>query len=448
MNIFELPLDGSIDYGMDRKLNVRLRKDENDNLKLELLNNLEGLLGFGKNTLKCQFSGLAYNYNITFLNCSKVAGGSSPEIDFNSYITYTNFENTEDLTYVDAETLRNNICFKISNLDKWLYSSFEIGETKQISFVDENNIELKCKQDAKYMRIRILNKSTSIKFKYMNENFDLSIIDEFDGHSAKYPKIEIYPYCYLKLNGENPHNIMFYKKLINKIKKLFSLFYNQIAYVTQIYEFEKYKYRVDYYIVSEHEEEYFSSGLNIFYSFVKDKLGDIIQKWLDVYDEYELIINSICNFEQPKALSDDISKKAQLLETYGNIITKGQNTREDIKSALSDLSKENYKKIFHINKEEQDWITYKLDVRDFSSEYEQQISKLSEQIMNLRNHSTHPYKNGKWKSPSESNICEPFVYKNGKLNYQSIDTLCRCLNEVLIILLLQKLEIDDCYKQF
>lgn len=241
---------------------------------------------------------------------------------------------------------------------------------------------------------------------------------------------------------------MFYKKLINKIKKLFSLFYNQIAYVTQIYEFEKYKYRVDYHIIPEYKEKYFSSGLNIFHSFIKDKIENIIQKWLDIYDEYELIINSICNFEQPKALSDDISKKAQLLETYGNIITKGQNTREDIKSALSDLSKENYKKIFHINKDEQDWITYELDVRNFSSEYEQQISKLSEQIMNLRNHSTHSYKNGKLKSPNDSNICKPFVYQNEKLNYQSINTLCRCLDEVLIILLLQKLEIDDCYKQF
>lgn len=448
MNIFELPLDGIIDYGMNRKLNVRLRKDENDNLRLELLNNIEGFWGFGENTLKCQFNGHAYNYNITFLHCSKTASEFSPEIDFSSYITYTNFQYTDDLTFIDAETPRNNICFKISNLDKWLYSRFEIGENKQISFVDENNIELKGKQDAKYMRIKISNKSNSVKFKYMNEKFELSIIDEFDGHSVNYPKIEIYPHCYLKLNGEKPHNIMFYKKLINKIKKLFSLFYNQIAYVTQIYEFEKYKYRVDYHIIPEYKEKYFSSGLNIFHSFIKDKIENIIQKWLDIYDEYELIINSICNFEQPKALSDDISKKAQLLETYGNIITKGQNTREDIKSALSDLSKENYKKIFHINKDEQDWITYELDVRNFSSEYEQQISKLSEQIMNLRNHSTHSYKNGKLKSPNDSNICKPFVYQNEKLNYQSINTLCRCLDEVLIILLLQKLEIDDCYKQF
>lgn len=446
MNTFELPIDGEIDYNPNVKLKVRLRKDENNSLKLELLNRFEDYWGFGMQTLKCKFKGHIHNYNVTFLNCDKTAGITSPCIEFSSYISYTNFEDDKDLTFIDVDTPREKVCFKIKDLDKWLYPHFNISKNQQISFIDENNMELKGKKNAKYVKIKIFNKSINCKFKYLNEQFVLSIIDELDGHSIKFPKIEIYPYCYIELKGEKAHHIIFYKKLINKIKKLFSLFFNQIAQITSLYEFKKFKYRIDYKIFKECNECFFNSDNNIFYDYVKDDLGTIIEKWLSFYDEYELIINSICNYNYSTILSDNINKKAQLLETYGNIITKGQNTRTDIKSALLDLSKDNFEKIFHINSIEQDWITYELDLRDFSSEYEEQINKLSEQIMNLRNYFTHPYKNGSLKLPKYSNISIHFA-NDDQLNKKAIHILDICLEEVLIILLLQKLGIDKYYKK-
>ena len=447
MNKIELPIDGIIDYNEKRKLNVRLRKGENGQPKLELLDNIGGFWGFYNNTLKCHFAGRGHKYNVTFLNCSKCESVYNPEIEFSGYISYSNFKDTDDSTFIDTKSLREKICFRIENLEKWLYPHIEIGENKQISFVDENNTEQRNKNSAKYLRIKILNKSISANFKYNNENFILSIIDEFDGDSIDYPKIEIYPYCYLELSGENPHNIIFYKKLINKIKKLFSLFFHQVANVTSLYEFKKYEYRIDYHILKECEDKYFHSDFNIFYKYITNQFSEILQKWIDFYDEYELIINSLCNYENPRALSDNINKKSQLLETYGNIITKGQNTREDIKSALSELSPENYAKIFHINKSEKDWITFELDVRDFGDTCNKQIGLLSAQIMNLRNHATHPYKSGKLKTPQDSNLSEQFTYGNS-LNTRAIYTLCECLDEALTILLLQKLSIDKYYKKF
>lgn len=44
MNIFELPIDGVIDFDDERKMNVRLRKGENDKLILESLDKDEDWL--------------------------------------------------------------------------------------------------------------------------------------------------------------------------------------------------------------------------------------------------------------------------------------------------------------------------------------------------------------------------------------------------------------------
>ena len=54
MNTFELPIDGIIDFDDERKINVRLRKGENDKLILESLDKGDDLQ-FGCYTLKGRF---------------------------------------------------------------------------------------------------------------------------------------------------------------------------------------------------------------------------------------------------------------------------------------------------------------------------------------------------------------------------------------------------------
>ena len=65
MNTFELPIDGIIDFDDERKINVRLRKGENDKLILESLDKGDDLQ-FGCYTLKGRFKSYVDNYNITF----------------------------------------------------------------------------------------------------------------------------------------------------------------------------------------------------------------------------------------------------------------------------------------------------------------------------------------------------------------------------------------------
>ena len=174
--------------------------------------------------------------------------------------------------------------------------------------------------------------------------------DKFEGLALDYPKFEFYPDCYIGIKGTSKHDIIFFNDLIEKIRKLLSLFYNQIAIIKSIYEFKKFKYRIDYNFLYKEikNNDFFLNNFNINFGFISSILGNVIQRWLDIYDEYELIINSVCNYEEPRALSDSISKKAQLLETYGNITNKGANPREDIKTAISELKLDNLKNIFHI----------------------------------------------------------------------------------------------------
>ena len=119
MNKIELPIDGIIDYNEKRKLNVRLRKGENDKLKLELLDNIKGIWGFGNNTLKCHFDGQGYKYNVTFLNCSKSESIYNPEIKFCGYISYSNFKGK---TFFIYSSKVSNIFLYTSNIELFFWS--------------------------------------------------------------------------------------------------------------------------------------------------------------------------------------------------------------------------------------------------------------------------------------------------------------------------------------
>ena len=92
-------------------------------------------------------------------------------------------------------------------------------------------------------------------------------------------------------------------------------------------------------------------------------------------------------------------------------------------------------------------MTWEFDLRSLGTDVSEQILNLSNQLMNLRNHSVHPYKQGKQKKPKDSGINEFFAY-NDELNIRAIKTLSDCLSDILIVLLLQKLDIDQFYKEY
>ena len=86
-------------------------------------------------------------------------------------------------------------------------------------------------------------------------------------------------------------------------------------------------------------------------------------------------------------------------------------------------------------------------LRDLCEDVNTQMELVGEQISKLRNHAIHPYKNGKLKTPKDSEIHEILI-QNEALNLEAVDVVVKCAFKILIVLLLQKLNIDEHYANF
>ena len=325
-----------------------------------------------------------------------------------------------------------------------------------------------------------LNYQETFTFQYLGEQIKLSIINDFERLAIDFPKIELYPYLHLDLETEIEHNIDFYIDIILQLRNLFSLFLNQTGNISSIYELEYCSYRIDYYLINEkyNNTDLILQNYNIYFKDIRTNFNQILQKWFDIYDKYELIINSICNYEYPKYVSDAINKRAQLLETYGNIKTKGEKSRNDIITAIKEIKPSNLIDIFHLNKGEGDFLLFNVDLvtmiitniydldykkmkdrfirmnkscqyfnlSELDSDFDKLVAKFGNQIMNIRNHFIHPYKNGSRKTPEDDNINNIFLFDNGKLKLKAVKILTNYLEKALIVLLLQELNIDQYYR--
>lgn len=440
MRNIDLPADGIIKLNNNTQMKIRLKEGENNKLKLEVLDKPSNVNRF-YGDLKGHFEITGGSLNITFLNCGNY-NIQQCEIEFAHHIEYWVFGDSCNAQYIDLHSKRKEICFRIENLKQWLYNPKESGINDNLwSYLDSNGENVKLKQNADFIKIKVGNKSNSYEFTYQDNKFVLSIIDEFQTNFLKYPEISLYPSCYLRLSSEKEFPVQFLYRMILKIQKLFSLFFNQVANVTSIYESKQFDYFIKYDILtSVSKPDIFIPYFNINYEKISQKLEIILQKWFEIYEEYKMIIDSICSYEVSNVLSYEISKKAQLLETFGNIISKGANTRNDIKAALSQLNPNIFNKIFRRGD-----IIFAFDINKLGDTTEKQMSALSEQIMNLRNHSIHPYRDGKLKTPTDDNIVEPFASRED-LDIYAISTLTGCLSKVSIALILQKLDIDDLCK--
>ena len=444
---YDTPIDGEIMLNQTRNIKVRLRYDSEKNLILELLE--KDIPEFSAKELKGIFKGFCKrNYNITFFNCRKSNAINCVNINFDSYISceYDSEDSSDD--FLNKDSLVKELDFRINHFDNWLYSG-KMGSTKsKLTFLDENKSEISVADNAKYLEILISNKSNVYNFQYKNKNLKLYIIDTLGGNYYKPSEIKLFQKCSLKIESEMPQSISFFIDLIQKIKKLFSLFFNEVAKIKSVTGNDL-DYFVIYNLINDKCEEdgRLSMLFNIFYEDINQNLGDIIQNWLNIYDEYEFIITEVCFFDEIKTLSSSISEYAQLLETYGNIINKGAGTRADIKRAVFELKPENFQKIFHIDKKREDFLTFDFNAKNLSEDVHTQMELVGEQISKLRNHAIHPYKNGKLKTPKDSEIHEILIQNEG-LKLEAVDVVVKCAFKILVVLLLQKLNIDEYYANF
>ena len=447
MREFWLPMYGTINFCNEKEFQVRFYKDNKDKFRLELLNDF-GDFGFGAYNLQAKFEGNGFINYITFINCYKIGLKEKRQIRFDGFISYENFIDKADELYIDTNTPRKKVSFTINNLEKWIYPQADICSELECELLDQNGAKTQDKAKSKYFKMKTFNYQETFSFEYSGEKIKLSIINDFERFAIDFPKIELYPYLHLDLEAESEHTIGFYIDIILQLRNLFSLFLNQTGNISSVYEFEYCSYRIDYYLIDEKysDTDLILQNYNIYFKDVRTRFSQILQKWFDIYEKYELIINSICNYEYPKYVSDAINKRAQLLETYGNIKTKGEKSRNDIVTAIKEIKQKNFTDIFHLNKDEGDFLLFNFNLNELDSDFDKLVTKFGNQIMNIRNHFIHPYKNGARKTPQQDNINKIFLTANGKLNLKAVKILTNYLEKALIVLLLQELDIDKYYR--
>ena len=249
MRNIDLPADGIIKLNNNTQMKVRLKEGENNKLKLEVLDKPSNINRF-YGDLKGHFEITGGSLNITFLNCGNY-NIQQCEIEFAHHIEYWVFGDSCNAQYIDLHSKRKEICFRIENLKQWLYNPKESGINDNLwSYLDSNGENVKLKQNADFIKIKVGNKSNSYEFTYQDNKFVLSIIDEFQTNFLKYPEISLYPSCYLRLSSEKEFPVQFLYRMILKIQKLFSLFFNQVANVTSIYESKQFDYFIKYDILT------------------------------------------------------------------------------------------------------------------------------------------------------------------------------------------------------
>ena len=449
MFLLDKKIKGFIYYHLDGddKIPARLFK-ESEKLKLELLNTRNDF-GFGISELKGVFEENSIDkYYITFLNCSKKSFGDSNEVEFSDYIIHSNFSKPDDEKFITLQSKTKEMSFDIANFEHWIWYDLDRGNDYQFEYLDKNKEKAE-KNNAEYYLLKTFNQRNSYSVKYKDINASIQLISEFGAYPRKYPQIVCEPYTYVKISTETEQEAQFFIEIIDKLNDLFSLFFNQKSLISNIQEFEAFNYRITYHfkslISNDKQDSFHFLSSNILFKDIKDDLSTVIQNWFDKYDDYKYLIHSICEYDNPKYLDDIFSRQVQLLETYGNIKSKGGgSTRVDIFTSLNSIEDDLFKKIFFLDKD-----IHEFDVKSFFNNSEKALpienikKNTADLLMNIRNHFTHPYRNGNLKTPLDDNISEIFIInKSNTLDYRKIKVLSNSLKKAIDVILFKELEIN------
>ena len=283
-----------------------------------------------------------------------------------------------------------------------------------------------------YVKVRNAS-SEEFGFEYLNEDFTCTLYDEWYGGCESPFRFSYDRKCYFGIKSSREHDREFFETLIRKITHFLSLCFGKRAVVNRIWESAKQQWRWDY-NPSEKENPSDFCYVNIPYSAISGEFGDKLTQWLSKYDDYGAIID--CFFrDSPKVLpepkTNNISaeekrnifeiffKRCQLLETYGNVHSKGENktnTTNDLKEAAKVVDKKEWGVIIRdIGNRIQDFRTFpdgihwNLYTYSFGNTLEQQKEEFVRIVMAFRNYFVHPSCNGKKKTPSSEGIAKFFT---------------------------------------
>ena len=344
--------------------------------------------------------------------------------------------------------LAKEVFFEVQNLTEWLYSEMWekpfVNVSKDFGNQSEGlNKWLKDKKtwfalleagELSLFYVKTQNASLEeFKFKYLNEDFTCTLYDEWYGGCESPFRFSYERKCYFEIKSSREHDREFFETLIRKITHFLSLLFGKRAVANHIWESDKQQYRWNY-NPSEKENPGDFCYVGIPYSAISGEFGNKLTQWLSKYERYGTIID--CFFrDSPKVLpepkTNNISaeekrnifeiffKRCQLLETYGNISTKGKNktnTTNDLREAAKAVDKKEWGVIIRdIGNRIQDFRIFpdsthrNLYFYSFGDTPEQQKEEFVRIVMAFRNYFVHPFFDGKKKTPSSEGIAKFFT---------------------------------------
>ena len=370
------------------------------------------------------------------------------------------------------------VFFEVQSLAGWVYSGrwkdyrTDISEgsgnrsevlSKWLTGNEKSWFACDCFEGRSFYLIKTTDASPEkFHFKYLNEDFALTLYDECAGGCVSPFRFSYGRKCYFGITSFREHDKEFFETLIRKITYFLTLLFGKRAVTNRIYESDDQQCRWDY-NPSEKEENSPDSLFfpSISYDTIHDKFGDKLTKWFEVCERYEMIIDSffrdkykrssnkdalkVITREEKEGIKEVFLKRLNRLETYGNILTKGCDASKDIKAAVSAVDNEVVSGI--ISEILSDYAQLSLDGKSFQCQIynfgktpEDKKKDFVKIVTAFRNYFVHPFRDGKKKTPFTEGIEEFFTTAQigSPANFaEATHWLSQCFSVILYFVLLQ-----------
>lgn len=405
--------------------------------------------------------------NYTFFNCQRGISSLKDRdtiknkdiLNFEHFAKFDKLIPKEDKysEFITGKTEFNKMTLEIDNFNKWLFPDrTDLPRDKQnmVQRLDDKNKP--CSSDnmlcfnEKIKKIEIPIK-TIHKLIKISENLQIEIhstpsLPVFaDWHWG----IDIYQTSKIEIISKKAYPLDYFYEVAYYLLEFFTCIGSGICKAKQLYIMDRqndeissfYSNSIPWAIKSSKWDSWNSRYGKTDYSNIEPILEKSLQKFIKKRYKLQSMIEYLSDFDEFRESAypeNQISQQVQILEIYGNMISKGINksdNRKDVKSAINSIDNDIYVSVFSPKKTVLD----KKQIKHISKE--EIINKkeiLANTLSELRNFITHPYRDGK---PKKLSNHIPKGYKNGdyRLNERAIIALSRHIDTILKWLLYKEI---------
>ncbi|MBT3954830.1 MAG: hypothetical protein HOF38_01525 [Elusimicrobiaceae bacterium] len=390
--------------------------------------------------------------NITFFNCIQEFEQTTFSFTYLLYSKKT-LKSPRQKTkgkYFNRDEKFKNISFSFQNMEKWLWGKHSIiSQDFEVSFYDKSKNKIKSISDASHIEYTLPNIDYSYKIKmFKKETLSIRVSSFPFWDIEEYPEIKTFANPKIELTSNNPISFLDFQDILNIFLSFFTFVSGEQCLAKEI-NFSNKNTITTYFSNSLYPSEYNYSPNKTFYPKItffeiKDNFEKIIKKWYSSYKIYGFIVSHCNEYNKSLYLDKYFIEQAQVLETFGNIISKGNYRGDDIAYIIEYLDESTFNKLF---------VERYCDGKFFFAKksFKKRKEELVGQIRAIRNYFAHPFFNGKYKNPAgkyrKRQISKNF--RNGKnLNLETINELSKKMDIIIRFVLLKELKLQDKFKKY